>query len=838
MSRRNLSQRSPLHRGPLGWIGLGLIVLGVGLLTTGRADEDAAPPAGAANDPAILRPAAGPPRSKEPMADAAGPPEATLAPPAAAAADKQPGDKQQPGDKLPADAADREPIAKDPSAKAPDLRAKDPAAKPEDAAAQPEEPPHLRAGRLIRVPLPITGNVDTQVRRSIERAITDLRASDQRPVLVLEFVPQNKFGEGSNFGRALDLAQYLAGPDLAGIKTVAFLPQSVHGHAVLVVLACEELVMAPDAELGAAGIDEPAKKEIDPTYRAAYRQIASQRRTVPPELALGMLDKDLEVLKVETEVSTEYVLRSELNALRARHNIQSETIVKRPGEFAQFTGREGREAGFVKYLAADRATLARALSLPASAVEVDPSLGGDWRPIQVSLKGPINAAQVSRVERIIEDRVRDDDVNFICLRIDSPGGDLSESMSLANFLSSLNRGQVRTVAYIPAQALSDAALVAMACDQVVMNKGALLGGAGAEFIGHEEIKLVTDTVRENLAKNKERPWSLIVALIDPDLPVYRYTQQESGRVAYFSEAEAAEQPDRDKWNRGGAIGELGHQPLQLKGARAEELGVAQHVVKDFGEFKEVYGLQNDVALVEPGWADYLIDALASPAVAWILLLVGGAAFFMELHAPGVGIGGFVAGVCFLLYFWSRHLDGTAGWLEALLFMAGICCVLIEIFVLPGSGVFGLGGGLLVISSLILASQTFVLPRNEYQMHQLRDSLLGLAGVGAGIIVAALVMRHYLPHTPMLRHMLLEPPSDDELADLSQRESLVDFSHLLGQHGVATTQLTPSGKARFGQAVVDVMSAGAVISRGAEVVVIEACGNRVVVRPAESTSPPV
>ena len=75
-------------------------------------------------------------------------------------------------------------------------------------------------------------------------------------------------------------------------------------------------------------------------------------------------------------------------------------------------------------------------------------------------------------------------------------------------------------------------------------------------------------------------------------------------------------------------------------------------------------------LAEPGWADYLIDALAAPAVAWLLLLIGGAALYAELQAPGIGVGGFVAGVCFLLYFWSKHLDGTAGWLEVLLFAGG------------------------------------------------------------------------------------------------------------------------------------------------------------------------
>jgi membrane-bound serine protease (ClpP class) len=437
--------------------------------------------------------------------------------------------------------------------------------------------------------------------------------------------------------------------------------------------------------------------------------------------------------------------------------------------------------------------------------------------------------QTARVQRTIEEEMRDEEINFVCLRIESDGGSIADSMTLANFLAGLDRGQIRTVAYVPAKALADAALVAVACDQLVMQKDALLGGPGAQVIGLDELRLVQDTVRENLAKKKERPWSIPVALVDPHLTVYRYTNADSGQTAYFSAEEADEQPDRKKWKRGPEITENGA-ALQLSGARAEEMGVARHVVSDFAQLREVYGLEDELELAEPGWADYLIDALASPAMAYVLLLVGGAAFLVELQAPGIGLGGFISGVCFLLYFWSRHLHGTAGWLEALLFLAGVCCLLLEVFVLPGMGVFGLGGGLLIIVSLVLASQTFVVPHNEYQLTQLRDSLLGLGAVGVGIVVSALVMRHYLPRSPMLRHMMLEAPSGEELADLDARESLVDFSHLIGQQGVTVTQLIPSGKARFGQQVIDVISAGEVVGRGEQIVVHEAYGNRVVVRP--------
>jgi membrane-bound ClpP family serine protease len=210
-------------------------------------------------------------------------------------------------------------------------------------------------------------------------------------------------------------------------------------------------------------------------------------------------------------------------------------------------------------------------------------------------------------------------------------------------------------------------------------------------------------------------------------------------------------------------------------------------------------------------------------------LLGGAALYAELQSPGIGLGGLIAALCFLLYFWSAYLGGTAGWLEVLLFLAGLTCLALEIFVLPGFGLFGLAGGLLVISSLILASQTFVLPRNDYQLHQLRNSLLTLTGAGIGIVVAVAAMRRYLPHTPVLNNMVLAPPSSEEVSRINEREALARLDHLLGRRGVAFTPLVPGGKARIDDELVDVLTDGEFVDRGLPVEVIEVRGNRVVVR---------
>jgi membrane-bound ClpP family serine protease len=703
-----------------------------------------------------------------------------------------------------------------------------PDAKVGEAAAPPPAP---AMGRLVRVPLPLTGNADTQVIAAVQKAIDDMPPGRERGVLVLEFSSvDNQTGQGSDFERSLKLARYLSGRKASTAKTVAYIPKALKGHAVLAAMACEEIVMAPEAVMGEAGLDEPAEEATDPTVRSGYREIANRRRTIPAEVALAMLDKNLELLKVETEVSPEFVLKEDLEKLKERHTIQSQKVLSPPGQFALFTGREARELGFVKYLAEDRPALARALSLVPESLVDDPSLGGGWRPVRVLVEGPITTAVASRAQRTIETQIRDFQMNFICLWIDSPGGSLSDSMNLANFLAAQDPARVRIVAYVPKMARADAALVATAADQLVMNHEAVLGGEGDTTFSPEDLQLVRATLRDSLAPKKGRPWSLAAALVDPQLQVFAYTNRRDGTVEYFCEEELRAQDDPDNWNRGAEVTRAG-EPLRVTGDRAVELGIARHAVQDFAGLKQEYGLEGEMAVAEPSWADYLIDALAAPAVAWLLLLIGGAALYAELQAPGIGIGAFVAGICFLLYFWSKHLDGTAGWLEVLLFAAGVGCVLLELFVLPGSAIFGLGGGLLIIVSLILASQTFVVPHNEYQMRELRDSLLGLLAAAAGVGVLAMLMRRYLPHTPLFSSLMLEPPTGAERDDIAQREALVDFNHLLGQHGVATTQLTPSGKARFGSELVDVIAESEVIGRGTEVVVSEVHGNRVVVRSA-------
>jgi membrane-bound ClpP family serine protease len=715
------------------------------------------------------------------------------------------------------------------------------ATKEEGDAASDAAPPEgeFGEGRLIRVRLPLSGNADAHLKSSIQRALaqlTRLPARDgRRPVLILELVPQRRHGgdgEGTDFTRALSVADFLTRRELAAVKTVAYVPRTIKGHGVLVALACEEIVMHPDAEIGDAGIDEDASRGIDPKVVSSYQQIAAARRTVPEAIALGMLDRRLEVLKVETDQSTEFILRQDLEALKQNHTIVSQDTLVPAGSLASFSGREGREYGFVKLLATGRDALARGLALSPDAVVEDQSLVGDWRPVMLTVEGPLTPRKVRQLETLVATEIRNHNVNWIGLTIDSPGGELADCLRLADTLAALDANEVQTVAYVPVEASGGAALVALACNQVVLQPEAHVGGKGTIELDRQIIDAATVSIRDSLSHNTDHSWSLLAATIDPDIELFHYQNTKTGEVRYCSAEETAEQPDSDDWRKSARIKPAG-ETLQLAANRAQELGVATHVVDSFDEFKQLYGFEADPRTAEPNWALELVEALSSPALAFLLLVIGFVGIYIELHTPGLGAGAFVAALAFMLFFWSNFLHGTAGWLEVLLFVGGIFFLLLEMLVLPGFGVFGLGGGLMILASLVLASQTFVLPRTESQMAELRHSLTIVAAATVVVIAASIALRRYLPQAPVFRTLLLSPAPEEELIDLDHRESLADFSHLIGQQGTATTNLMPAGKAEFEGQLIDVIAEGLPIERGQAVVVTKTRGNRVLVRAVDS-----
>ena len=712
---------------------------------------------------------------------------------------------------------------------------------------QTDNVPSVKRATLMEIQLPITWASVQPIHRALQIANEELRQNLETekaanpdakpPILILSFkVPpnQDEVGRGSQFGACYGLANMLASEEFHGIQTVAYFPQSVQGHAILVALACSEFLVGDQVEFGNACVDET---RITPAIKQAYLDIGKK---FPALVVEKMLDPNYELWQAETDSGIVWTDRAGVQKLRTDGKLlkdPDEPFIP-AGQPGIYTAQQGRQQlGIVDFIlnsADGEIALTKALDIKPEQIAFAKLYTNTGRTVRVDIAGPITTAKISEVIRQIRKATEENSsvisavvgqsdakplADFICLWIDSSGGSLSDSLMLAAYLANdLDPMKVRTVAYIPHEARSDAAIIAAACQEVVVGPGAIFGGSGSANYSESEILAATETISKSITHKTLQHWSLVAAMIDPNLKVYKMNRKSNPAIIeYFCEEELNAQTDADDWVKGNEVSKPGT-PFVAVGKEAVNYFLADKVAADFKEFKLFYHLENDPTLLEPGWADQLVRALGHPFLSIIVLMLGFMALWGELKTPGVGAGAFIAICCFALFFWSRFLGGTAGWLEVVLFLSGVVFVLMEIFVIPGFGIFGIGGGLAILSSLVLASQTFIIPRNAYQMEQFSNSLLVLVVSILGMTAIAVVVARWM-HT-------LNLPGDSSF--IKESEKMVDYAHLLGMDGIASTPLVPAGKATFGNDTVSVVSDCELIEAGTPITVVDVRGYRVVV----------
>ena len=213
----------------------------------------------------------------------------------------------------------------------------------------------------------------------------------------------------------------------------------------------------------------------------------------------------------------------------------------------------------------------------------------------------------------------------------------------------------------------------------------------------------------------------------------------------------------------------------------------------------------------------------------------GAFFFIsnEMSAPGLGLPGFLGTLCVVLYFWSHWFGGETQLFEILMFVVGIVFIGLEIFVIPGFGIFGIGGILLVAVSIVLAGQDFVVPMNSKDWARVPYSLMPIVGAGLGMVGAVFFLQAAIEKSPFLSRFVLDT-NDREDTGLGEGdpEATANWGHLLGKEGVTVTRLNPAGKVKIDGSVYDVISTGLMLDKATKVEVVEAVANRIVVQSKE------
>jgi membrane-bound ClpP family serine protease len=692
-------------------------------------------------------------------------------------------------------------------------------------------------GQFITVPNPIDSGVFSRVKEQASEALAR-PGSPKITKLIFDFNPDNKDAGSPYYGSCLELAEYIR--SLPSVTTVAYVHARTTRHTVLPVLACKDLVMSDNAALGDVFPDD--NDHANDSKREVYAATAGPAFRA---LALKMLDRNVEVWKGRLNGGVVYFDGRKADAARAEGVTGGEPVGQLTAGSSLFPAKLASELGLCKFRADSRQAVAEAYELSPASLRDDPLQGREPKAWRIELHGQITGALAETVQRRL-DRAVSLGANTVIVQIDCNGGDASAARRIADYLRNLKtdggEGTVRTIAFINGEQASDlAAFIAFGCTERVMSKGAILGDFTPylQGLGKVDNKEVTrdDAIADSLAEvAEERGISPLIArgLVTKNLVILRVRGDKGGPAnrQFVSEEEFDAKHEKEGWADAGKIKSAG-QLLKLTASLAKDVGVARHVTDKPGDLRELcalYGIDPDrVKNAEPDWLDKLGDFLRQPAVAVILVMLGIGCLILELKVPGFGIPGVIAALCFVLFFWAQsQMSGQIIYLAVLLFVLGLVLIGIEIFLLPGFGVTGISGVVLVVAGLGLATVQ-KMPTTTQEWVSFGNTVTQF---GAGFIAAsigAVMFARYLPNIPYANRLVLQPPGggDDEFKETPPLPDRA--SALLGTVGVTATPLRPSGMAQIGDEYVDVITDGSFIPAGTRIQVIEVDGNRVVVK---------
>ena len=443
-------------------------------------------------------------------------------------------------------------------------------------------------------------------------------------------------------------------------------------------------------------------------------------------------------------------------------------------------------------LAAVLALGATASAQPAaSPLTLDEPLG-DGPVFRVTIDGMIDSALAAYVDRAIAD-AEAADASVVVFDVNTFGGLLDAADQIRNAILSTD---VPTVAVIDRNAASAGALIAYANDRIVMVPGASMGAATAvDQAGEyapEKIQSYTRGLMRATAEATGRDPRIAEAMVDENLAVEGVVEK----------------------------GQL----LTLSSDEALKLGVADAVLASADAVAEALGSEREQVAHAASRAEKVLRFLGSPAVASLLLMMMMGGLYFEIQTPGVGFAGAIALVGASLFFAPHYLLGLVESWEIALFAVGVGLLLVEVFVTPGFGVFGIGGILLTVGALFIA----LIPNVGFEFPSDGEIARATTTLAAAFVLMGLLavsLNKMLPRSERLGRLVLAP----ELSAAAGYTSADTLADLVGMTGTTLTPLRPSGTVEVGGRRVDVVSEGPMVGLGATVEVVRSRGAVVVVR---------
>jgi len=471
----------------------------------------------------------------------------------------------------------------------------------------------------------------------------------------------------------------------------------------------------------------------------------------------------------------------------------------------------------------------------------------------IPIHGPITDTTYEAVRRKVI-YCRGVGAKVVVFDMNTPGGS-GEAMRKIVRLIVDDLADIYAVAFVDPEAFSAGAIISLACNEIVMVPTGVIGDAMPIMIGPGgQLAPIPDKERGKfesamrtevrvLAKRNGYSVPLCEAMITITMEIWLVRDTDTGELRIV-EADAwrnkvsgapdqtgpARQPTSTAWEYVRTI-DGPNELVTMTADEALEYGLAGRIFENMDDIRGYYGLTGPPTRLTDTWSEKLVAFLTTPAVTSILLMAALFFAYVEMHTAGFGAAGAMAVACFALLVGGRYLIGLANWWEIALLSIGVVLLMLEIFLIPGFGIFGITGLLCIIVGLVAmvlpnAPDKLPIPQTEMDWDLLTKGIFAI-GVGfvAALIAAALVSK-YLARVPIASKLIMAQAEAASSAPASEVSPIHRID--VGAEGTVHSPCRPVGMVRFGDELFDAVAEGEMIESGASVRVLRREGNRLVI----------
>ena len=423
---------------------------------------------------------------------------------------------------------------------------------------------------------------------------------------------------------------------------------------------------------------------------------------------------------------------------------------------------------------------------------------------RVPIEGTIDLGLPPFIQRTLED-AESNEATAVIFDINTFGGRVDAATQIKDAILGAD---ILTIAFINRRAISAGALISLSCEKIYMTGGGLIGAATAvDMTGKKGSEKVISFMREEMASTAEkrgRSKEIARGMVDEELT---FTHLVIG-------GDSIKVDDIEGRKDGKLISLTTEQALKYK--------IADGTAENMEALLDSLGYSS-VQTIETteNWSEAIVRFLTNPVVASLLTTFGFLGILFELQSPGWGIPGFVGLTCLILSLSASYIAQLATMSDMLFVLTGLALILLEVLVIPGFGIAGLGGIGLMIYGLYLLLLPDI-PVGEEVLGQAMDGfLIGLVGAVIGLVLLVKLMIK-----TKFWEQLTAPDTQKKEDGYS---NTLGWESLQGETGIADTDLHPSGWVRVKDQRIFVVSEGEFIEEGKEIKILSVDGNRVLVR---------